>query len=79
MDVLMRELFATDSTFLGVSYLRISIGASDLDDHTFSYCDLAAGETDPNLAKFDLGEDKKYLIEKGFSEEDIYILLDELL
>lgn len=24
-------------------------------------------------------EDKKYLIEKGFSEEDIYILLDELL
>ena len=27
---LLQELFATDSTFIGISYLRISIGASDL-------------------------------------------------
>lgn len=59
---LLKELFATDSTFIGTSYLRISIGASDLDATVFSYNDLAAGETDVNMDKFDLTPDKKYLI-----------------
>ncbi|HEY9489606.1 MAG TPA: hypothetical protein VIQ51_14785, partial [Chryseosolibacter sp.] len=30
---LLKELFLTDGTNIGVSYLRVSIGASDLDDH----------------------------------------------
>ena len=40
---LLRELFATDGHNLGVSYLRLSIGASDLDARVFSYNDLPAG------------------------------------
>ncbi len=59
---LLQELFATDGNNIGVSYLRISIGASDLDANVFSCDDLPAGETDPKLAKFNLTEDQKHLI-----------------
>jgi len=59
---LLRELFATDSNSIGVSYLRVSIGASDLNDHVFSYDDLPPGETDMAMEKFDLGPDKLDII-----------------
>lgn len=61
-SALLNELFAVDGNNIGVSYLRISIGASDLDDRVFSYDDLAPGETDPNLAKFSLAPDQHHLI-----------------
>jgi len=56
---LLRELFAVDGKSIGISYLRISIGASDLNDHVYSYDDLAAGESDSELAKFSLGPDPR--------------------
>ena len=59
---LLRELFALDSTNIGVSYLRVSIGASDLNERVFSYDDLPPGQTDPALAKFNLGPDRVDLI-----------------
>ncbi|RYY09836.1 MAG: glucosylceramidase, partial [Cytophagaceae bacterium] len=59
---LLRELFGTDANGIGVSYLRLSIGASDLDAQVFSYDDLPAGETDPTLAHFSLAPDEKHLI-----------------
>ncbi|HWB26096.1 MAG TPA: glycoside hydrolase family 30 beta sandwich domain-containing protein [Chitinophagaceae bacterium] len=59
---LLDELFMHNKNNIGVSFLRISIGSSDLDDHVFSYDDLGAGETDEALTKFDLGPDKKWLI-----------------
>lgn len=59
---LLKELFATNGNNIGISYLRVSIGASDLDEKVFSYDDLPAGETDVKLARFDLGYDKLYLI-----------------
>ena len=59
---LIRELFATDGENIGVTYLRLSIGASDLNSFVFSYNDLPEGETDFPLAKFDLGQDKKDVI-----------------
>ena len=59
---LLQELFAIDGNNIGISYLRISIGASDLDGNVFSYDDLPVGETDPKLAKFSLAEDQKHLI-----------------
>lgn len=59
---LLRELFTQDSNHLGASYLRVSIGASDLNDHVFSYDDLPAGQTDTLLTHFDLGSDKKDVI-----------------
>ncbi len=59
---LLKELFATNNKNIGISYLRVSIGASDLNDHVFSYDDLPNGEKDPELTHFDLGPDKKDVI-----------------
>lgn len=59
---LLKELFGTDGNNIGVSYLRISVGASDLDDRVFSYNDLPAGQTDVNLEKFSLAPDQEHLI-----------------
>jgi glucosylceramidase len=59
---LLRELFHFDGNNIGISYLRLSIGASDLSSTVFSYNDLPAGQTDPQMTKFDLGPDKKTVI-----------------
>ena len=62
LDALLKELFLWDSTHIGVSYLRISIGASDLSASTFTYDDVPAGETDPTLAHFSIDKEKQDLI-----------------
>ena len=59
---LLKNLFATEGDAIGVSYIRISIGASDLNSFVFSYNDLPEGETDFPLSKFDLGQDRKDVI-----------------
>ena len=59
---LLRELFGRADDAIGVSYLRLSIGASDLDAAVFSYDDLPAGQTDPALAHFSLAPDEDHLI-----------------
>ncbi|MCB9206428.1 MAG: glucosylceramidase [Ignavibacteriales bacterium] len=59
---LLTELFDVDDSNIGISYLRVSIGASDLDEYVFSYNDLSTGETDVNMEKFSLSEDRKHLI-----------------
>jgi glucosylceramidase len=58
---LLQELFGTNIG-IGISYLRISIGASDMDAKPFTYDDLASGQTDVNLTSFSLAEDKINLI-----------------
>jgi len=55
---LLNELFGNDKNSLSISYLRLSIGASDLDGEVFSYNDLPEGQTDPSLSKFSLARDK---------------------
>jgi len=59
---LLNEIFGYGKDNLGVSYIRISIGASDLDNHVFSYDDLQKGETDSLLLKFNLNQDTIHLI-----------------
>jgi len=59
---ILLELFGTDENSISISYLRVSLGASDLDDRVFSYNDLGEGETDLNLSRFDLGPDKTDVI-----------------
>ncbi len=54
---LLNELFGNSSTSIGVSFLRVSIGASDLSQFVFSYNDLPTGQTDPTLAQFTLSKD----------------------
>jgi glucosylceramidase len=59
---LLKELFATDGTSIGVSYLRVSIGASDLDERVTSYDDLPPGQVDPGLEKFSMAPDRVAVI-----------------
>ncbi len=59
---LLQELFGTNTNSISISYLRISIGASDLNDVTFSYDDMPAGQTDVALANFSLAQDMANLI-----------------
>ncbi|MCC6459129.1 MAG: glucosylceramidase [Saprospiraceae bacterium] len=59
---LLQEFFGKSGTGIGVSYLRVSIGASDLDAEVFSYNDLPAGQTDPDLQQFSLSKDTLHLI-----------------
>jgi glucosylceramidase len=61
-NTLLQELFGSADNSIGVSYLRISIGASDLSADVFTYDDLQAGNTDVNLDSFSLSKDTVDLI-----------------
>jgi glucosylceramidase len=59
---LLNELFGNGSNQIATSYLRISIGASDLDATVFSYSDLPRGQTDVNLNNFSISADMTHLV-----------------
>ena len=59
---LLQELFNTDKNNIGVSYLRISIGASDMSANPFTYDDMPTGQTDTAMQYFTINEEKKDLI-----------------
>lgn len=59
---MLQDLFGTKENSISISYLRISIGASDLNESVFSYNDLPEGQTDVNLSQFSLAPDKTDLI-----------------
>ncbi len=61
-QAILQEVFGNSKADLGVSYIRISMGASDLDANVFSYCDVPKGETDSLLTHFNLSEDTLHLI-----------------
>lgn len=56
--VLLNELFGNDEKSIHITYLRLSIGASDLDGEVFSYNDLKKGETDLALSQFSLEKNR---------------------
>lgn len=58
---LLEELFGNSANSISVSYLRLSVGASDLDSEVFSYNDLPKGQTDVNLTKFNLARDAQLI------------------
>jgi glucosylceramidase len=53
---LLQELFGQSG--IKVSYLRISVGASDLNADVFTYDDVVFGQSDPQLQNFSLDKDK---------------------
>ncbi|MFZ0746228.1 MAG: glycoside hydrolase family 30 beta sandwich domain-containing protein [Terracidiphilus sp.] len=59
---LLKQIFSTEGEGIGASYIRVSIGASDMNDHVYSYDDMPAGQTDPTLAKFSLDPDRADVI-----------------
>ena len=59
---LLQELFGSAANSIGVSYLRVNVGASDLSPTVYSYDDLPAGQTDPTLQNFSLAPDEADMI-----------------
>ncbi len=59
---LLKELFGSDSTSISISYLRVSIGASDLSASVYTYDDMPAGQTDVTLQNFNLRKDQSSVI-----------------
>jgi len=59
---ILHELFTTTGDGIGVSYLRLTVGSSDMNDHVYSYDDLAKGETDTAMSHFSLDPDKADVI-----------------
>lgn len=58
---LVKDLF--DATVgIGMSYIRVTMGASDFSLEDFTYNDLSAGQTDPELKKFSIAKDQDDLI-----------------
>jgi len=56
---LLKELFGNNDNSIGVNYLRISIGASDLNASVFSYDDV---DSDTTLSQFSLAKDEADVI-----------------
>lgn len=61
-DALIKELFSTEEGAIGVSYLRISIGASDLSANVFTYNERPAGQTDVNQDNFSIAAEMTDLV-----------------
>ncbi|MDP4262767.1 MAG: glycoside hydrolase [Bacteroidota bacterium] len=61
-NALLNEFFGNGPNSIGVSYLRVSIGASDLNPAVFSYDDMPTGQTDMALANFSLSADSVDLV-----------------
>ena len=59
---LLKELFGSDSNSISISYLRVSIGASDLSASAYTYDDMPSGKTDINLQNFSLRRDQSKVI-----------------
>jgi glucosylceramidase len=61
-SALLRELFGVQANGIAISYIRLSIGSSDMNDHVYSYDDLPPRQTDVDQAKFSLTPDRAYVI-----------------
>jgi glucosylceramidase len=72
---LLHSLFTTEGDGIGVSYLRVTVGSSDMNDHVYSYDDLpqsssdSSPQTDPDMTHFSLAPD----------ETDVIPVLKEIL
>jgi glucosylceramidase len=56
-DAILHELFGRNPG-IGLSFMRVPMGASDFSTHDYSYDDMPAGQTDSTLARFTLAEDR---------------------
>lgn len=58
----MRALFTREHGGIGLSFMRIPMGASDIARSRYSYDDQPAGRSDPTLADFSIAHDRKDII-----------------
>jgi glucosylceramidase len=59
---LLKELFGTGAHDIGISYIRVTIGSSDMNQYVYTYDDMPAGQSDPMLRHFSLKPDASTVI-----------------
>ena len=57
---LMNDLFSTSGIHL--NFLRQPMGATDLALSSYTYDDVPAGDTDPNMTQFSIAHDQSYML-----------------
>ena len=60
-DALMQSLFSPDSG-IGISFVRVPMGASDFAVTPYTYDDMPSGQTDTDLSEFSIAHDETYII-----------------
>ncbi len=61
-NTLMQSLFS-NTNGIGLSYLRLPMGASEfVNGNHYTYDDMPAGQSDPNLNNFSIAHDQAYII-----------------
>ncbi|MFZ0279842.1 MAG: carbohydrate-binding protein [Candidatus Sulfotelmatobacter sp.] len=58
----LNDLFTLNGNGIGLSFMRIPIGASDLALSVYSFDDMPAGQTDLTLANFSIAHDQTYIL-----------------
>src|SRR6185437_16061371 len=60
-EALLQELFGRNPG-IGLSFTRLTMGASDFSLHEYSYDDMPAGQTDSTLAHFSIDSNRAYVL-----------------
>ena len=58
----MHDLFTRDGNGIGLSFMRIPMGATDIARSVYSFDDLPTGQTDTSLSKFSIAHDQTYVL-----------------
>jgi len=61
-NTFLTDIFSTASGHVGSSFVRITIGASDLSASDFTYDDMPSGQTDVNLTHFSISQEMTDLV-----------------
>jgi glucosylceramidase len=61
-STMLTDIFSTASGHVGSSFVRITIGASDLSSSDFTYDDMPSGQTDVNLTHFSISQEMTDLV-----------------
>jgi glucosylceramidase len=59
---LLEDLFGGKPGQRNMSYIRVSVGSSDMNESVYTYDDVPEGATDPALEHFSLAPDEAYVI-----------------
>lgn len=61
-DALMQELFGRKGDGIGLSFTRLTIGASDFSSQHYTFDDMPKGQTDPQLKHFSIEPNRKTVL-----------------
>lgn len=58
----LNDLFTRNGNGIGLSFMRLPMGASDIARSVYSYDDMPSGQTDATLANFSIAHDQAYIV-----------------